>query len=213
VAYKYFEKSSIYHSDLRRATEDNSGISFMVTSDPKLSKNKTDHIFKIQPYGDDDDYWYQAENDQITAVLGGAPKNTWLIVKAHGDRDSAYLEITDVDGKPLTSLDAAVDAVAPTPPSPSAMTPTTPTPPAQDTAPAPPSTTAQPPAPPSTTENEPQVPAGIPQVQDKRERTDDLMLECLSRAHEIVSRFSELHDGPPSDLEQRVGVSLFINQS
>jgi len=39
------------------------------------------------------------------------------------------------------------------------------------------------------------------------------MLECLSRAHEIVARFAVLHDGPPSDLEQRVGVSLFINDS
>jgi hypothetical protein len=164
----------------------------------KLSRNKKDQIVKIKPYGDDDDYWYQAENEQIAAVLTQLPRDQWLIVKALGDRDSAYLEVTDVDGAPLTSLDQAVAAVQPTPPAP--PPPTTPTPPAQDAAP-------------RTPEHSPQIPASIPQVQDKHERTDNLMLECLSRAHEIVARFAVLHDGPPSDLEQRVGVSLFINDS
>lgn len=214
MAYKYFEKGSIYHSDLRKVTEDGTGISFMLTSDMKMSRNKKDQIVKIKPYGDDDDYWYQAENEQIAAVLAQLPRDQWLICKAHGDRDNAYLELTDVDGKPLTSLDAAVDAQQPTPPAP--PPPAAPAPlPHQPTgakpSAAPASTMEQFVAPLDTPPNEPQVPAGVPQVQDRHEKVDDSMLECLCRAHEIVGRFAKLHDdAPPSDLVQRVGVSLFI---
>jgi hypothetical protein len=197
MSYKYWEKGSIYHSDLRRATEDNAGISFMLVSEVKLSKNKTDKIVKLQPYGDDDSYWYQAENQAIASQLEALPQDVWLIVKAHGDRASAVLEITDVDGVPIEAL-----------PSDHPHQPTGITPP-PSTPPTPPST--QQPALVSTPPNEPQVPAGVPQVQDRREKVDDSMLECLCRAQEIVGRFAKLHDdAPPSDLVQRVGVSLFI---
>lgn len=228
MSYKYFERSSIYHSELRRVTEEGTGISFMVVSDPKLSKDKVNTIFKIAPYGDADQYWLQAENDRVRDVLASMPKNTHLIVKAHGDRDSAYLEITDVDGNPLTSLDDAVDTVPDTPPQvpqgptgikpPDAPNPSMlPPNPALEQPPAPPSSTEQAAAPPT----QPTVPAGVPVVQDRREKTDALMLDCLNRAHEIVSRYGDLHGKPEDfanqgstvDLIQRVGVSLFIHES
>ena len=195
----------------------------MVTSDGKLSKNKKDTIYKIQPYGDDDDYWLQAENDQVAAVLASMPKNVWLIVKAHGDRDSAYLEMTDVDGNPLTSLDQAVEATAPTqpaPPPPAApaqpkQLPHQPTgikPPAEGP-PAPPSTSEQPAAPtqphPGLTPEQNIAQA----IQDKQDALDSDMLDCLNRAHEICTRFAALHEGLwPTDMVQRMGVTLFIEK-
>lgn len=89
-----FEKKSVYHSMLARE----SPITIMFTGEVRPSKyrGKPPYIpFRVE--GDESDFWYSVENDNIESVLQNAPQNVWITATFAGSRDAA---IVSWDGSP-----------------------------------------------------------------------------------------------------------------
>jgi hypothetical protein len=103
-----FERNGVYHSDLVNHGE----ILIKLTSGPRDSKYKGKLPwvgFRVD--GDDKAYTLNIENDAIKADLEACPLETWLLVKASGRGDGAFLIIEDRDGNPL--VPGTVTATAP----------------------------------------------------------------------------------------------------
>jgi hypothetical protein len=188
---RYFPKASIYHSTLVAYTNEHGGLPCRFVSDLIPSKNKTGKIIRLQPQGDETEYWLAVENEQCEAVISSMPQNVWLTLRAYGSRDSAM-----VDGTPLNGGHAPP---MPTQSATATYSPVQPVATATHVWPAPPSSTV--------------TPGGghtgfvIP---NKTDTDDALMLACLLRAASVLRQFEELEGRPATENDRAMAISLFI---
>lgn len=113
-----FSKKAPYHSELREVSEQN-GIWLRPEGTPKDSKYKDKPAFvsiSVSTDGGEVDpqkYTLNVENDAIRAHLAALTVGQWYLVKAHGARDDAYLEIADSEGNPVPAPSAPLAGTAP----------------------------------------------------------------------------------------------------
>ena len=192
---RYWPKVSIYHSHLSKYTSEHGGLPCRLVSDVMPSKNKDgSKIVRLNPHGDETEYWLALENPACAAVAEGLPKNEWFTLEAHGARDSATLRAIDVHGNDITPEVGAGYPAPSAPPSPW-----------DASAPFPPEA----PRAPTVTHSSTFGGGAMAAQPDLRAR----MVECIKWAVEIIEQFEVEHARTLDEHERQLAVSLFIERN
>lgn len=99
---RVFSRKSLYHSDLRKHGKIT--LNFKANPLPSQYPDKPPFV-PIGLQGDDTDYTYQVENEQIAEAIRAAPKKVWLDVTAVGMEGDAEFVIENSGGGPVPATD------------------------------------------------------------------------------------------------------------
>lgn len=98
TATKTWDKKAIYHSELVRASQ--GGLVVQFNGKPRDSKYPGKPAFVgFKVMGDEGgDYTLNIENDEIRKKLEDVPPHTWVMVRADGSREHAWISVEDANG-------------------------------------------------------------------------------------------------------------------
>lgn len=110
---KTWDKKAIYHSELVKASQ--GGLVVQFNGKPRDSKYPGKPAFVgFKVMGDEGgDYTLNIENDDIRKVLDGVPERTWVMVKADGTREHAWVTVEDANGNYVNDKVPAGEIVQP----------------------------------------------------------------------------------------------------
>ena len=185
-----FPKKSVWHSDLVKAST--SGLAIMLVGpvrDSKFAGKPPYVVFKV--HGEDTDHTLSIENDGIKETLSGIPANTWVVIRAEGTRDQAYIMVEDAQGNVVLRGTAPKDIAQP----------------AQASLEVPPANEWREVTGPHPVELD-------PKLADARAKLAERYYLSLCAAQEAITRFANDHGGmQPSDAVRNAATTLFINGS
>ena len=189
---KAFEHAGVFHSALVKATA-GGPMALMFTGKPRDSKypGKPPFVgFKAQ--NDDTAYTLNIENDGIRNVLSDVPLNVWVMVRAEGTREQAYVLVDDANGNPVLRGTPVSEIAQPKNPV------------AQD-------------GPPPNEWRKVNGPHPV-ELDDTATKQRELLAEryflALCAADDAVQRFAKEHAGSqPSDAVRNIATTIFIQAS
>jgi hypothetical protein len=193
---------NIFHSELRQETDDAGGYAVLVigTQEHRKRGKLLLVVQSMKNTGFEQLVW--PENDAIErrfTALAEQHRGQQVLLKAHGTRERAALRVFDRGGAEITPQAQANPWDAPLPSPPPAPSPAA----WGQPAPAAPAPNPFAPSPPTGHE---QGLGGTP------DPTVTALYQSLLQAKALVEQFQLDAGRPPTDLEQRVAVTLFIEQ-
>ena len=179
----HFDKKTVYHSDLVKAD----GLTLQLKGD--VRKGKYGLIVPINVMGDppDHDYWLAVENDGCADVLRSLPKSTWHVVHAAGSRASASLSASPLQGGPGVPQQPQVPQAA-------VQELDLEVPPEVQVAPS-------------------AMPLNLTSTTPVMPDLQALLTECMLEAGAIVDAFQAHRGRAPSQVDQDLAVTLFIEKN
>ena len=109
-----FSSKGVFHSALVKASQ--GGLALMFTGPVRDSKypGKPAYIpFKV--HGEEGEHTLNIENDTIRKTLEGLPDKVWLVVRADGTRDMAWINVEDTNGNLVTKGIPVMEIAQPKP--------------------------------------------------------------------------------------------------
>lgn len=192
-----------YHSDLRDVTEKEEGLAIRFKKAFHHRKKDKDFAVWTPMTGMVDEQLYTCENKAIFNKLQGLQEGEVYVLKAYGSRDSATIEVMDINGNPVT--------VAQPQGPPQAQEPTGGGVPGLPAAAGGGGNGRMPGlGGPSNAAAQPSAPAP---AQPATPLIDQRMVELLVRSDAIIQAASErMGNRTPSELHQKIAVTLFIEE-